>query len=77
MLEFSGQHHIRVHGLVVPLTDVVLPLMSGRTIADRVRSMRPDTKVLFMSGYTDDAIVQHGILHSGVAYFRSRSRQHR
>jgi CheY-like chemotaxis protein len=60
------------HGAKIDLllTDVVLPLMNGRQIADRLRSMRPDIKVLFMSGYTDDAILQHGILDSGVAYLQ-------
>jgi PAS domain S-box-containing protein len=60
------------HGAKIDLllTDVVLPLMSGRQIVDRLRSMRPEIKVLFMSGYTDDAILQHGILDSGVAYLQ-------
>jgi CheY-like chemotaxis protein len=60
------------HGAKIDLllTDVVLPLMSGRQIADRLRSMRPDIKVLFMSGYTDDTVLQHGILDTGVAYLQ-------
>jgi len=41
------------------LSDVVLPGMSGREVAARVRAMRPGIKVLFASGYTDDVILQH------------------
>ncbi|HKV62060.1 MAG TPA: PAS domain S-box protein [Candidatus Acidoferrum sp.] len=52
-------HNGRIHLL---LTDLILPGASGRDIAKRVCSLRPEVKVLFMSGYTDDAIIQrHGI----------------
>jgi len=44
------------------ITDVVMPLMSGRELAERVLTIRPTLPVLFMSGYTDDAIVRHGLL---------------
>ncbi|MEY4510070.1 MAG: hypothetical protein RLZZ450_2192 [Pseudomonadota bacterium] len=50
------------------LTDVIMPRMSGRELADRMRSMQPGLKVLFLSGYTRDIIAQHGVLERGVAF---------
>lgn len=59
------QHGAKIHLL---LTDVVLPRMTGRQLAARLKPTRPEMKVLFMSGYADDAILQHGMLDSDVAY---------
>ncbi len=50
------------------ITDVVLPRMSGRDMAEKLTSLRPGVKVLFISGYTDDTVAQHGILEEGVHF---------
>jgi CheY-like chemotaxis protein len=47
-------------------TDVVLPGMGGREVAERVRALRPDMKILFTSGYTDDVILQNKLLEHNV-----------
>ena len=49
------------------LTDVIMPGMCGKDLADEVTRLRPDTKVLFISGYPNDAITQAGILVSGIS----------
>ncbi len=50
------------------LTDVIMPDMNGRKLAETIRAARPGLRVLYMSGYPDGAIASHGILEPGVAY---------
>ena len=59
----SGEIHLMI-------TDVVMPQMSGREVAERVAKTRPDMRVLYMSGYTDDAIVSHGVLDDKIPFLQ-------
>jgi two-component system, cell cycle sensor histidine kinase and response regulator CckA len=64
-LEIDAQALARVDLMI---TDVVLPGLNGRQLADSLRSTYPNMRVLFVSGYTEDAIVHHGVLDEGVAF---------
>ena len=66
-LRIAAGHPGPIHLL---LTDVVMPGLSGRQLSDQLAQIRPETKVLYTSGYTDDAIVRHGVLESGIAYLQ-------
>jgi PAS domain S-box-containing protein len=52
------------------LTDVVMPHMGGRELSERVATLRPGTKVLFVSGYTDDEVLRHGVMEAEVAFLQ-------
>jgi CheY-like chemotaxis protein len=66
-LALAAQQAGPIHLLV---TDVVMPGMNGRELAERLRASHPDLKCLFMSGYTADVIAQHGVLDAGVAFLQ-------
>jgi PAS domain S-box-containing protein len=70
----NGQDALRVarehEGSPVRLvvTDVIMPQMGGKVMAEWLKTTYPDLKILFTSGYTDDALAQHGVLEPGVAF---------
>jgi len=66
-LRICERHQGTIHLL---LTDVVMPGMSGRALADRLALLHPATKVLYASGYTDNAIIHHGALIAGTAFIQ-------
>ena len=52
------------------ITDVIMPGISGRELAKRLAVVRPGLRILFMSGYADDALADHGVLAADVAYLQ-------
>jgi two-component system cell cycle sensor histidine kinase/response regulator CckA len=71
-LPLLEQHQDQVHLLVSPvdllLTDVVMPGMSGQKLAERLALTHPKMRVLYMSGYTDDTTMRHGVLQAQMAF---------
>ncbi|HKC11225.1 MAG TPA: PAS domain S-box protein [Vicinamibacteria bacterium] len=66
-LEIAEEHRTPIHLL---MTDVVMPGMSGSELAVRLAASHAETRVLYMSGYTDDAVVLHGVLAADVAFLQ-------
>ena len=66
-LRLGAEHLGPIHLMV---TDVVMPQMGGREVANRLASRRPEMRVLYMSGYTDEAIVHQGVLDAGTAFLQ-------
>jgi len=64
-LDLAHRYSGRIHLL---LTDVVMPGMSGRALALRLVELRPELRVIYMSGYTGEAITRHGMLEPGLTY---------
>jgi CheY-like chemotaxis protein len=66
-IRLAESHLGPIHLMV---TDVIMPQMSGDRLAAQLSAMRPEMKVLYVSGYTDDAIVNHGVLEPGLSFLQ-------
>jgi CheY-like chemotaxis protein len=64
-LRLASSHAPRIH---LVLTDVVMPEMDGRQLVERLRAMRPEIASLYMSGYTEDAVLRYGVMSAQTAF---------
>jgi PAS domain S-box-containing protein len=72
-LRVSDEHKGLIHLI---LTDVIMPGMGGRELAEQLEKTRPDTKLIYMSGYTDNAVVHHGALEKGLSFIQKPFTSH-
>jgi CheY-like chemotaxis protein len=66
-LEVAARHHGPID---LVITDIVMPALGGREMAERLRHVRPSIRILYTSGYTDDAIVRSGVLDAQFAFMQ-------
>ena len=66
-LALARDHAGPIHAL---LSDVVMPGMTGKSLAERLRATRPETRVILMSGYTDDTVMESSLVESGIVFLR-------
>jgi two-component system, cell cycle sensor histidine kinase and response regulator CckA len=66
-LALARDHAGPIHAL---LSDVVMPGMSGKSLAEQLRATRPETRVILMSGYTDDTVMESSLVESGISFLR-------
>jgi CheY-like chemotaxis protein len=66
-IQIAVEHREPIHLLV---TDVVMPEVGGRIVAEQVIARHPEVRVLYVSGYTDDAVIRHGVLREGVNFLQ-------
>ncbi len=73
LIASSGAEAIKISAshpnkIALLLTDVVMPNMSGRQLADTLAGIRPDMKIIYLSGYTEDTVIHHGVLDAGIEF---------
>jgi CheY-like chemotaxis protein len=66
-LALAGDHSGQIHAL---LTDAVMPGMSGKVLAERLGASRPHTRIIFMSGYADETVLERSMVESGITFIQ-------